>query len=91
MRHQKEIRKTIQEHINKEQKLKKERDELYKKLQQKAKNINDSYWCDWESNLEVINKEEAKRIRERKIKLDSKIELLDELGSNLCQAGFWNQ
>ena len=96
MKHQKEIQKAIQGHINKLQILESEREQLYRELQDEYKKIKKTSHvsCSWDSLLSTVKEVDTiKYIKyyTRKVELDSKIEIIEELGRELSRAGFWKQ
>lgn len=96
MKHQKEIQKAVQDHINKTHKLEEARDACFKELQQEYKENNEGgIPCSWDALLENLKErnemDKYKKYYKRKIELDSKLEILHELGSELAKAGFWKQ
>ncbi len=96
MKHQKEIQKVIQGHINKLQILENEREQLFKELQDEYKEIKKTSHvsCSWDNLLNAIKEADTKKYIKyftRKVELDIKIEIIEELGRELSRAGFWKQ
>ena len=96
MKHQKEIQKAIQGHINKLQILESQKEQLFKELRDEYKRIKNTnrVSCSWDNLLNTVKETDAiKYIKyyTRKVELDSKIEIIEELGRELSRAGFWKQ
>jgi len=96
MKHQKEIQKVIQDHVNKLQVLGSEREQLFKELQDEYKKIKKTNHvsCSWDSLLNTAKEADTKKYIKyytRKVEIDSKIEIIEELGRELSRAGFWKQ
>ena len=96
MKHQKEIQKAIQDHINKLQILESEREQLYRELQDEYRKVKKTSHvsCSWDNLLSTVKEVDTKKYIKyytRKIELDSKIEIIEELGRELSRAGFWKQ
>lgn len=96
MKHQKEIQKVVQGYINNLQVLESEREQLFKELQDEYKEIKKTSHvsCSWDNLLNTVKEADTiKYIKyyTRKVELDSKIEIIEELGRELSRAGFWKQ
>ena len=96
MKHQKEIQKVVQDHINKLQVLGNEREQLFRELQDEYKRIKNTSRASysWDDLLNTVKETDTKKYIKyytRKVKLDSKIEIIEGLGNELAKAGFWKQ
>ena len=64
MKHQKEIQKVIQDHVNKLQVLGSEREQLFKELQDEYKRIKNTsrISCSWDNLLNTVKEADTKKV-----------------------------
>jgi flagellar biosynthesis/type III secretory pathway chaperone len=91
MKHSKEIQKVVQNFINQMDEVRKQKDELFVKLQDAS---GDRTCCSWDYMLKLLKQKDEKlylNYYEQLIKLNTKYDIILQFGGELGNAGFWKQ